>query len=154
VGNLRAALDALVRAGAAIELVSRVYETPPWGVTEQPRFVNVAVAARTSLPARELLALAKRIEAEAGRDFGAVRNGARPIDVDIIAIEGETVDEADLVVPHAAMHERAFVLVPLADVAPQWRHPALRRTTAELLAEVDASGIDVIEDFGWWQPAR
>ncbi len=153
VGNLRAALDALVRAGVAIELVSRVYETPPWGVTEQPRFVNIAVAGRSSLSARELLVLAKRIEAEAGRNFGAVRNSARPIDVDIIAIEGETIDEADLIVPHAAMPERAFVLVPLADVAPHWRHPALRRTTSELLTDVDASGIDVIEDFGWWQPA-
>ena len=154
VGNLRSALDALCRAGVAIELVSRVYETPPWGVVEQPRFVNIAVAARSSLSARELLVLAKRIEADAGRNFGAVRNSARPIDVDILAIEGETMDEADLIVPHAAMHERAFVLVPLADVAPHWRHPALRRTTSDLLAEVDASGIDVIEDFGWWSAPR
>lgn len=156
-GHLRAALDRLNEGGGAIDLVSRVYETPPWGVLEQPRFANVAVAARTTLTARELLVLAKRIEAEAGRDFSAQRNSARPIDVDILAVEGEQVAEADLVVPHAAMQERAFVLLPLADVAPDWRHPTLRKTTRELLAELpsaDRAGIEVIAEPGWWSPGR
>jgi dihydropteroate synthase len=152
--HLRAALDALLAAGVGIDLVSPVYETPPWGVTDQPRFANIAVAGHTTLTARELLALAKRIEAAAGRNFGAPRNSARPIDVDILAIDGEAVDEPDLHIPHIAMHERAFVLVPLANVAPDWRHPELRRTISELLAEVDTSGVTVLANWGWWPPPR
>ena len=154
--RLRGALDALQAGGVAIDLLSSVYETPPWGIEEQPRFANAAVAGRTSLTARALLALCKRIEAEAGRDFGAPRNSARPIDLDILAIEGETVAEADLVVPHAALHERAFVLLPLVDVAPGWRHPALRHTATELLAALprDArAGIELLAEPGWWSPS-
>jgi 2-amino-4-hydroxy-6-hydroxymethyldihydropteridine diphosphokinase len=152
--HLRAALDALLAGGVGIDVVSPVYETPPWGVTDQPRFANIAVAGHTTLSARDLLALAKRIEAAAGRDLHASRNSARPIDVDIVAIDGEEVDDPDLHVPHIAMHERAFVLVPLADVASDWRHPRLRRTTREFLAEVDASGITRLADWGWWEPPR
>lgn len=154
--RLRGALDALQAGGVAIDLCSRVYETPPWGVSDQPRFANAAVAARTSLTARELLTLCKRIEAEAGRDFRAPRNSARPIDLDILAIEGETVAESDLAIPHAALHERAFVLLPLVDVAPHWRHPALGRTAAELLATlppVARTGIEVLAEPGWWAPS-
>jgi dihydropteroate synthase len=154
IGHLHAALDALLADGVGIDLVSPVYETPPWGVADQPRFANIAVAGHATLSARELLALAKRIESDAGRDFGAPRNSARPVDVDILAIDGEEVHEADLEVPHASMHERAFVLVPLADVAPDWRHPRLRRTTRELLGVVHAGGITVLADWGWWQPPR
>ncbi len=154
VARLRAALDALLAGGVGIDLVSSVYETPPWGVEAQPRFANIALAGHTALAARELLALAKRIEAAAGRDFAAPRNSARPIDVDILAIAGETVDEPDLQVPHAALHERAFVLVPLAEVAADWRHPRLGRTTRELLAGVDAGGVEVIAGPGWWTPPR
>jgi dihydropteroate synthase len=152
--HLRAAVDALLAGGVGIDLVSPVYETPPWGVTQQPRFANVAVAGHTTLSAHDLLALAKRIEAAAGRDFNAPRNSARPIDIDILAIDGEEVAEPDLRVPHVAMHERAFVLVPLADVAPNWRHPLLRRTTREFLAEADTNGITSLADWGWWQPPR
>jgi dihydropteroate synthase len=154
VSHLRSALDALVEGDVAVELVSRVFETPPWGVVDQPRFVNIAVAVRTNLSARDLLALAKRIEAAAGRDFSAARNSARPIDVDILAIEGEQVADADLVVPHAGLADRAFVLLPLADVAPDWRHPALGRTVRDLLVGVDAAGIEVLEERGWWSAAR
>jgi dihydropteroate synthase len=150
VGQLRTALDALVAGGAGIDLVSSVYETPPWGVTDQPRFANIVVAGHTLLSAQELLALAKRIEAAAGRDFTAPRNSERPIDIDILAIAGEQVAEPDLEVPHAALHERAFVLVPLAEVAPDWRHPRLGRTAVELLADVDASGVTVLAAPGWW----
>jgi len=155
-GQLRAALDALQAGSVAIDLCSRVYETPPWGIEEQPRFANAAVSARTSLSARELLALCKRIERLAGRDFGAPRNSARPIDLDILAIEGETLAEADLMVPHAALQERAFVLLPLVDVAPGWRHPALRRTATELLAALPheaRAGIEVLAEPGWWSPS-
>ena len=146
--NLRAALDALEAGGVAIETVSSVYETPPWGIEDQPRFANIAIAARTSLSPHDLLRLCKRIEAGQGRDFNAVRNGPRPIDIDIVLIEGETVDAPDLVVPHPRMHERGFVLVPLAEIASEVVHPLLKRTVGELLADVDASGIEVMAQGG------
>jgi len=151
IANLRAALDALEAGGVAIEAVSSVYETPPWGIEEQPRFANIAAAGRAALTAHELLALCKRIEAQQGRDFNAVRNGPRPIDVDILLIEGETVAAPDLVIPHERMHERGFVLVPLADIAPDVVHPRLGNTVRELLETVDVEGIEVLAGPGWWR---
>lgn len=130
--HLRAAIEGLRAGGVAVEAVSSLYETPPWGVVEQPAFLNAALVGVTSLPARELLALAKRIEAAAGRDFGAPRWTARPVDVDIALIEGETVAEPDLEVPHALLAERSFVLVPLAEVAGAWVHPLLGVSVATL----------------------
>lgn len=123
--RLREAVEGLRAGGVAIEAVSSLYETPPWGVVEQPAFLNIALAGVTALSARDLLALAKRIEAAAGRDFDAPRWTARPVDVDIALIEGETVAEPELMVPHVLLAERSFVLVPLAEVAGTWVHPHL-----------------------------
>ena len=150
--NLRAALDGLVAGGVAVDAISAVYDTPPWGVEEQPRFANAACSGPTALTAHELLALCKRIEAVAGRDFLAPRNSPRPIDVDVLLIEGEMVSAPDLVVPHAEMAGRAFVLVPLAEIAPDTLHPGVGRTMRELVAETDRSGIEPLELPGWWQP--
>jgi len=130
--HLLDALSGLRAGGAAIEAVSSLYETPPWGVVEQPAFLNIAIVGVTSMSARELLVLAKRIEAAAGRDFNAPRWSARPVDVDLVLIEGETVDQADLVVPHVLLAERSFVLVPLAEVAGEWIHPHLGISVAAL----------------------
>lgn len=151
---LRLALEGLLDGGVEIERVSSLYETPPWGVEEQPAFLNIAVWTRSDLDARRLLALAKRIEAAAGRDFDAPRWGPRPVDVDIALIEGEVVDEPDLVVPHALLAERSFVLVPLAEVASGFIHPRLGRTLAALrdarpLAERRA--VRRIEGRGWYE---
>ena len=151
VAHLRAALDALDDAGVTIEGVSSVYETPPWGIEDQPRFVNIAVEARTALDAHALLRLCKRIEADRGRDFSTVRNGPRPVDIDILLIEGEVIDDPNLIVPHRMLHERAFVLVPLAEVSPEVEHPLLHRTARDLLATVDPAGIDILAGPGWWR---
>ena len=148
----RRALAGLEAGGVAVQLVSAAYETPPWGVVDQPRFANAALQGRTALAPHALLALAKRLEAEAGRDFAAPRNSARPLDIDLLLIEGVQLDESQLTVPHTHLHERAFVLVPLAEIAPALRHPRLGRTMRELAATVAADGIESLADAGWWLP--
>ena len=154
VANLRSGLDALAAGGVEFDGVSAVYDTPPWGMPPggqaQPRFANIAAGGRCALTAHELLALCKRIEAAAGRDFDAPRNSARSLDVDILMIDGEMLSCPDLVVPHPRMHERAFVLVPLAEIAPARVHAGLDRAVSALLSEVDRAGVETLEPAGWW----
>ena len=132
--RLREAVAGLRAGGVAIDAISGLYETPPWGVIDQPAFLNAAVAGATDLSPAELLSLAKRIEADAGRDFEAPRWTARPIDVDILLIEGETVSTEQLTVPHPLFHQRAFVLVPLADLTGD-RDDVVQLEGAEWAAE-------------------
>ncbi len=113
-GHLRAAVAAL---GDEVVGTSAVYETPPVGGPEQGPYLNAVVALRTDRSAGDLLARAQELEAAADR-VRVVRWGPRTLDVDVLWIDGETVDRPDLVVPHPRMFERAFVLVPMADVAP------------------------------------
>ena len=118
---LQAAVDALGAADdVRVVAVSPVYETAPVGGPEQPDYLNAVVAVDTSLTPRALLRLANAIEAEADR-LRTVRFGPRTLDVDVLLVGDERVDEPDLVVPHPRMTERAFVLVPLADLDPAWR---------------------------------
>lgn len=114
VAHLRGAVAGL---GDEVVAVSDVYETPPVGGPEQGPYLNAVVALRTARPAAELLVWAHELEAAAER-VRIERWGPRTLDVDVLWIDGEVVDEPDLVVPHPRMFERAFVLVPLADVAP------------------------------------
>lgn len=158
VARLRAALDGLRAGGVAIDAVSPLYETAAWGVEDQPDFVNIAAAGVTDLEPLALLRLAKELEAAAGRDFDAPRWTARPLDIDIVLIEGETVTSEELTVPHALLHERAFVLVPLADVAASAVHPSLGRTVEELrdtLRRAEIDGVWRLEGYGeHWYEAR
>lgn len=118
VGDRRAHLVAAVTGlGDEVATVSDVYETAPVGGPEQGLFLNLVVALRTARPARELLAVAQALEADAER-VRTVRWGPRTLDVDILWIDGETHAEPDLEVPHPRLFERDFVMVPLADVAP------------------------------------
>ena len=150
--HLRGAIVELRAGGVPIDAVSALYETPPWGVQDQPAFLNIAVAGSSDLDARALLVLAKRIEAAHGRDFAAERWTARPLDIDIALIEGETVDAPDLIVPHVLLAERSFVLVPLADVAGDAVHPILGVTIAALRdARPPAERAEVVRvaEDGW-----
>jgi 2-amino-4-hydroxy-6-hydroxymethyldihydropteridine diphosphokinase len=108
-------LAALGRVTAA----SSLYRTPPWGVTEQPPFVNAALALETALDAEALLVALKTLERELGRVAGA-RWGPRAIDLDILAIDGVRRDDPHLTIPHARLYERAFALVPLAEIEPSF----------------------------------
>lgn len=112
---------------------SPVYETAPWGITEQPDFLNCVLEVQTSLSPQDLLRWVKRVEATMGRQEGP-RFGPRNIDVDVLVYGDTTVEEPDLRVPHPRMHERAFVLIPLAGLAPQLRHPTLGTTIGDLVA--------------------
>ena len=117
--NVRRAIDRLRTLGEVLA-VSSLYRTAPWGKTDQPAFVNAAVALDTTRSARELLRALKTLEREFGREQLHEHWGPRVIDFDILTYGDETIDEDDLVIPHPRLRERAFVLVPLAEIAPQY----------------------------------
>jgi 2-amino-4-hydroxy-6-hydroxymethyldihydropteridine diphosphokinase len=137
--NLRAAVASLPPAVNGLA-ESPVYETPPWGVTDQPAFLNMVVRGTTALPPLELLRRLKQLETELGRQPGR-RWGPRLIDIDILFYDDLVIDQPGLTVPHPRLPERAFVLVPLADLAPDLVHPRLGKSVRELLAGVDAEGV-------------
>jgi 2-amino-4-hydroxy-6-hydroxymethyldihydropteridine diphosphokinase len=132
--------DALDRLRAAEEVeVSRVstfYRNPPLGPQDQPWYVNAAARVRTRLGAEELLRLLQQVETMLGRVRGE-RWGARCIDLDLLLYNGEVIFAPHLVVPHPEMHRRAFVLAPLAEIAPQAWHPVMHKSIGDLLAELD-----------------
>lgn len=132
-GNLRAAIALLGAAGVHVLRVSSVYETEPLEVRDQPWFLNLVVEAETELFPKQLLARIQKIELELGR--ARVRpKGPRTIDIDILLYGESLIETGELTVPHPRLAERRFVLEPLAELAPELRHPASRRTVRELLA--------------------
>jgi 2-amino-4-hydroxy-6-hydroxymethyldihydropteridine diphosphokinase len=116
--NVRGAFARLAELGDLVAR-SRLYRTEPWGATDQPPFVNAAALVNTTLAPRELLEALRRIEAEQGR-VKTFRWGPRVLDLDILAYPGVQLDEPDLTIPHARLHERAFALVPLAEIDPAY----------------------------------
>lgn len=117
---------------------SRLYRTKPWGVADQPDFVNAVARLEAALAPRALLDALLAIEAGAGRVRG-VRNGPRILDLDLLLYGDRIINELDLVLPHPRLHERAFVLLPLADVAPELEITG-RGRVADLLKRTDAAG--------------
>jgi 2-amino-4-hydroxy-6-hydroxymethyldihydropteridine diphosphokinase len=141
--NLRAAVAALSPAVMVLEQ-SPVYETLPWGVTDQPAFLNMVIKGETRQRPQELLKHLKLLELQLGR-LTSIRYGPRKIDLDILFYDNLIFDTPALILPHPRLHERAFVLVPLADLAPDQVHPVLGRTIRQLLADLDTTGVKQYE---------
>ncbi len=146
VGNSRAILDRAVQLlcdGRQIRLIARSsdYFTPPWGFKYQPPFINLCIAVDTTLSPRDLLARAQEVELKLGRDRAHEKRwGPRTADIDIIASDDLTLDDPGLILPHPRLFERAFVLLPLAEIAGD--RVIAGRKVREALAQVDANGIE------------
>jgi 2-amino-4-hydroxy-6-hydroxymethyldihydropteridine diphosphokinase len=146
VGDARATLDRAVTAfcdADAVRLTARSsdYSTPPWGVIDQPRFINLCLAVETTLAPHALLARAQAVERAFGRDRRNERRwGPRPLDIDLLAYNDVAIDDPELTLPHPRLFERAFVLVPLAEIVPD--HVIAGRRVRDAMAGVDASGIE------------
>jgi 2-amino-4-hydroxy-6-hydroxymethyldihydropteridine diphosphokinase len=145
IGDVRSTFDeaiALLRADGDIHIVARSsdYATPPWGVTDQPPFFNTVIVIETSLDPHDLFARMRGVERALGRDRPRKQRwGPRTIDLDLIAYDDITLDDPDLTVPHIRLFERAFVLVPLAEIAPDRKIAGVR--VKDALTRLDTEGI-------------
>jgi 2-amino-4-hydroxy-6-hydroxymethyldihydropteridine diphosphokinase len=146
VGDVRGTLEraiALFCDGRTVRLTARSsdYRTPPWGVEDQPPFINAVIAAMTDLSPQELLARVQATERAFGRDRAHERRwGPRTLDIDLIAYDDVSLTTPDLTLPHPRLFERAFVLAPLAEIAPDRRIAGIR--VRDALAKVDQAGIE------------
>jgi 2-amino-4-hydroxy-6-hydroxymethyldihydropteridine diphosphokinase len=146
IGDSRAILDraiALLCDGTEVKLIARSsdYRTPPWGFKYQPPFINLCIAVETALAPHDLLARAQDVERQLGRDRAhEKKNGPRTADIDIIAYDDLVLDEPNLTLPHPRFFERAFVLVPLAEIAADRRINGV--LIADALAKIDQTGVE------------
>src|SRR6202166_4964635 len=134
--NLRAAIAALPELGVGIKKVSSIYETEPVDLLEQPWFLNCVVEGETTVPPLALLKELRELERRMGSKK-LVARGPRLIDLDILVYGQQTIDSPELQVPHPRLHLRRFVLAPLAEIAPDLKHPSWSGTAAQLLATTD-----------------
>jgi 2-amino-4-hydroxy-6-hydroxymethyldihydropteridine diphosphokinase len=149
VGNARKTIDEAImllcgKSGIRLLARSSAYRTAPWGVEDQPAFINVCIAVETSLTPHRVLARAQAVENALGRDRGKERRwGPRPIDIDLLAYDDLKLQTPELTLPHPRLFERAFMLVPLAEIAPERMIGGVR--LREALVRLDRSGIERLE---------
>jgi 2-amino-4-hydroxy-6-hydroxymethyldihydropteridine diphosphokinase len=138
--NLKQAIAALTPQ-MEVKAKSQVYETPPWGVEDQPKFLNQVVKAKTYLEPEQLLKHLKRLEIALGRKE-SVPNGPRLIDIDILFYDDLVLNTPGLTIPHPRLHERGFVLLPLMDIAPDLVHPVSQQSVREMATVSNVEGIE------------
>jgi 2-amino-4-hydroxy-6-hydroxymethyldihydropteridine diphosphokinase len=141
--NLRAAVE-LLPPLVTVKRTSGIYETAPWGVVDQPNFLNQVLEVETDLDPQPLLAFLKRLEQEIGRK-PSYRYGPRLIDMDILFFDHLVLTADDLVIPHPQMADRAFVLIPLAELSPNLLHPVLKLTVTEMLDAVKGQQVNLYQ---------
>lgn len=139
-GSIRQARLLLKERGVCIVGSSDVFETAPWGFKDQPNFLNACLLLDTEESPRDLLLKTQSIESEMGR-ISRFHWGPREIDIDILFMNGLTVNEDDLVIPHPEITRRAFVLVPLCQIAPEWRHPLLKQNVMDMAMHVSRDNV-------------
>ena len=145
--NLGNRLANLKQAVAAFSLQmevkarSHVYETPPWGYEDQPRFLNQVIKVKTYLEPEPLFKHIKRLEVTLGRK-ASFQNGPRLIDIDLLFYDDLILNTTSLVIPHPRLHERGFVLLPLMDIDPELVHPVNQKSVRELVALSNVEGIE------------
>jgi 2-amino-4-hydroxy-6-hydroxymethyldihydropteridine diphosphokinase len=142
--NLQAAIEG-IEPVARLLAASPIYQTPPWGYFAQPDFLNQVIRVETDQSPSELLVYMKDLETRLGRT-ATVRYGPRTIDIDILFYDDLILDEPGLTIPHPRIQGRAFVLVPLADLAPDMLHPLEGKTISAMLEQVDRSEIALYEE--------
>lgn len=143
--NLLLARSELAKVISIVK-TSSVYETPPWGYTSQPSFLNQVIAAKTRFAPSELLSIVKGIEKKMGR-METFRNGPRLIDIDILLYGSQLINTAELILPHPRLLERGFVLVPLAEIAPRLVIPGTDVSVKDQLKKIDQKGILKVESI-------
>ena len=143
--NLRTAIQSIPPEIHVLE-ESHIYETPPWGYEDQPAFLNMVLKAETDLEPGALLEYLKQLEVELGRKQN-FRWGQRLIDLDILFYDDLVIDPPPLVIPHPRLHERTFVLIPLADVAAEYMHPVFGKFVWELLLGTDITGVQPLPEL-------
>jgi len=138
--NLKQAVTAL-SPQIEVKAKSHVYETPPWGYEDQPRFLNQVIKVKTYLEPEPLFKHIKRLEVALGRKI-SFQNGPRLIDIDLLFYDDLILNTTSLVIPHPRLHERGFVLLPLMDIDPDLVHPVNKKSVREMVALSDIEGIE------------
>lgn len=145
--TIRAAVKVMEGRGLRVGAASRIWVSAPVPVSEQPWYRNAVVSVRTGLGAAEMMAVLQQIEADFGR-VRAERNAPRLLDLDLLAYDGLVSSDESCVLPHPRMHQRAFVLRPLAEICPDWRHPVLKLRVGELIDMMPAGqDIEVTQEL-------
>ena len=145
--TIRNALQLLETEGFGIEKFSGIYETEPWGLKDQPLFLNMVVGGKWKLEPEELLILCQEIEIKSGR-VRSVKWGERILDIDILYFGSEMISTDNLTVPHPGIPVRKFTLQPLSEIAGKMKHPVLKKTTEELLKECDDDiGVRYLKEY-------